>query len=288
MNFTLAFIFSFLAVIGYAVISIYIGKVAQKYGAFWTSFWIQILGLPLTLIFIPFLGLHISMDPYVWLVVIFGIGTFITFILYSKSLSIGPVSIVQSVLKLSSLITFILAILFLGESINTSKIIGAILLIAGMILVSLNFKELFQKKLRTTTKALPLSFLQAVINAVIAIFLAIAIKHFDAFSANVEIRIIIVVLFLLFAVGRPKPQSNFLKTSWKILFFIAVIDVLVFILFTSAIQLYEVSFASMTRSAIPVFTAIIAAMFFKERLTKIEKIGIILTVIGSIFSGIGG
>lgn len=283
MNFSLALLFSFISTLIYSTISIFIGKAAQKHGAYWTSFWIQVLGLPLTLLFLPVFGVNLSLNLYILPIFLFGLGGFFSFILYSKNLSIGPVSVVQAVMRLSNLITFILAILFLSESINIIKTVGATLLIIGAIMVSLDIRELMQRKIQVMTKAVPLSLLQAFINGISFIFLTIAIKHFDGFSANVAVRLIIASLFLLTAISQSKPKHSILKNSGWLLLFIAAGDVVAFILFTFSVQIYQISFASMMQSTIPVMTALIASIRFHEKLRLAQKIGIVLTVAGSIF-----
>lgn len=288
MNFLLAFTFSILSVIGYSIISIYIGKVAKKFGAFWTSFWIQIPGLFLTMIFIPFFGFHLSWDKSLFPILLFGIGGVFNFILYSKCLSIGPVSVVQSVLRLSNLMTFILAILFLNDSINVYKIIGAVLLIIGVFMVSLDFGQLLHKKIKTLTRALPLTLIQIIISGTIYLFLGIAIKHFGGFSANVGVRLAQAPLFLLLSVTQRKPDQGLFRSAWKVLLFITFIDVISFILYTRSVQLYQVSLASMIQTTIPVFTAVFGALFFHEYLNSIQKLGIFITVVGSMSLAISG
>lgn len=282
MNLLLAFILSFLAVIGYSLISIFIGKISQKHGAFWTGFWIQILGLPITLLFVPFFGLSLAVNQYLLPILIFGIGISFNFILYARVLAIGPPSIVQAILRIGSLITFILALVFLGESVSFLKVSGALIIVSGAILASLDFKELHRKKVRLLTKAVPLATLEALISGIIFVFLGIGIKHFGGFSANVGVRLFVVPIYLLISQFRPKPKTNMLKVSWKMILFIAAVDAIAFILYALAIQIYEVSFASIMLATMPIVTAIISALFFHEKLSSQQKLGIILTVIGAI------
>lgn len=281
MNFQLAFILSLTSAIAYSMISILMGKVAKVNGSYWTSFWIQVFGLAVTALFIPFFGLNLTFDMYLLPILVFSIGIFFTFIIYMKCLSIGPIPVVQSILRIGSLITFVIAIFFLGETVNTAKVIGAILVILGVILVSINIAAAIKKQLKMT-KALPLALLQASINGVIFIFLTIAIKHYDGFSANIATRSMVVPLFLLSATVMKKPDSNFFKNSWKILLLIAFVDSVAFILFTLSIKLYQVSLVAIMQSTFPVITAIILTTFFKEKLTMSQKAGIIITFFGSI------
>ncbi len=288
MNFTLAFILSLISAVGYSIISIFIGRVAKKNGSYWTSFWIQVLGLPLTALFIPFFGVNLSFNIYFLPIIVFSIGIFFTFIIYTKSLSIGPVPVVQAVLRLGSFITFILAILFLGETVNLTKIVAGILIILGVILVSFDLKILFKKKIKTLTKAIPYALLQAFINGIIFTLLAISIKHFDGFSANLAVRLIVVPLFLASSFTVRKPNKNFFKSSWRILLFIAAVDAVAFILFTVSIKLYQVSLVAMTQSTFPVITAILCAAFLHEHLIRSQKVGIVITFTGSFLLAFSG
>ncbi len=281
VNFVWALVFSLISVIGYSVISIYIGKVAAKHGAFWTSFWIQVLGLPLTLLFAPFFGLRLTPDVQLLPLVIFGIGMSIVFLLYSKNLSIGPVSVVQSLLRLTNVLIFILAVVFLHERITLVKIMSSLIMISGSVLVSLDIGQLLRKRIRTLTKAAPTVLLQIVLQAIVVLLLGFGIRQFGGFSANVGGRLFLVPVYLLMSVTRWRARPAFTFSSWKLILFITVVDVVAFILYTSSVQLYELSFSSMIQSTLPVLTAILGALFFGERLNRMQKLGIAVAVFGT-------
>lgn len=287
MNLLPAFLLSFTSVVGYSLIAIYIGSVTKRYGAFWSGFWIQILGLPLTLVFAPFFGLNLAINIYFLAIAVFGIGISFGFILYCKSLSIGPVSVVQSILQLGTLITFFMAVIFLNESITIFKVLGSTMVIIASVMVSLDLKELFRKNIRSLTKALPVALLQAILNGMLFFILSIGTKHFDGYSASVGSRLFTVPTFLLVSLTQTRPQKSILKTSFFLFFFIALIDVVSYLFYNTAIQRYEVSFVTIIQGTIPVVTAIIAGLFFKEKLNLHQKLGIILAVIGVIVLGTG-
>lgn len=157
MNLLSAFVFSLVSVVGYSLISIYIGQVTKKYGAFWVSFWIQVLGLLVTLAFIPFFGFSLPINKYFISLIIYSFGITIAFILYAKNLSVGPPSVVQAILRVSNIITFILAIVFFKESLSLYKILGSLVMICGVIMVSLDISSIIKKKVKFSTKALPLT-----------------------------------------------------------------------------------------------------------------------------------
>jgi transporter family protein len=69
--------------------------------------------------------------------VVSGIATGLSWIFYFKALQIGKVSQVAPVDKLSVAITIVLSVIFLGEALTIKTTIGALLIIAGTIVLIL-------------------------------------------------------------------------------------------------------------------------------------------------------
>ena len=69
--------------------------------------------------------------------IISGIATGLSWIFYFKALQLGKVSQVAPVDKLSVALTILLSIIFLGEALTVKTAIGAILIIAGTVVLIL-------------------------------------------------------------------------------------------------------------------------------------------------------
>ncbi len=67
--------------------------------------------------------------------VISGIATGLSWIFYFKALSVGKVSQVAPVDKLSVALTIILSVIFLGEALTLKAALGAALIVAGTVLL---------------------------------------------------------------------------------------------------------------------------------------------------------
>ncbi|OZA57362.1 MAG: hypothetical protein B7X75_05655 [Sphingobacteriales bacterium 39-40-5] len=67
--------------------------------------------------------------------VISGIATGLSWIFYFKALQIGKVSQVAPVDKLSVALTIVLSVIFLGEALTIKTAIGAVLIVAGTIVL---------------------------------------------------------------------------------------------------------------------------------------------------------
>ncbi|MES2519023.1 MAG: EamA family transporter [Bacteroidota bacterium] len=67
--------------------------------------------------------------------IISGVATGLSWIFYFKALQIGKVSQVAPVDKLSVALTIILSVLFLGEELTIKTVMGALLIIAGTVVL---------------------------------------------------------------------------------------------------------------------------------------------------------
>lgn len=76
----------------------------------------------------------ISKHSFLFLV-ISGIATGLSWIFYFKALQIGKVTQVAPVDKLSVALTIVLSVIFLGEALTIKTAIGAILIIAGTLVI---------------------------------------------------------------------------------------------------------------------------------------------------------
>jgi len=73
-----------------------------------------------------------------WLFLIFsGIATGLSWLCYWKAMSLGPVSKVAAIDKLSVAVAILLAVIFLGESLKWQTMLGAGLIILGAVVILL-------------------------------------------------------------------------------------------------------------------------------------------------------
>ena len=78
-------------------------------------------------------------SPKTWLFLILsGIATGLSWLCYFRALQLGPASRVAPVDKLSVVLVILCSALFLGERLTWGKSIGALLIFAGVIVVSLD------------------------------------------------------------------------------------------------------------------------------------------------------
>lgn len=80
-------------------------------------------------------GIHHLSRQNIFFLVISGIATGLSWLFYFKALQMGNVSQVATIDKLSIVLTIILSVLFLGETINLKTALGAGLIVAGALVL---------------------------------------------------------------------------------------------------------------------------------------------------------
>ena len=75
-----------------------------------------------------------AMKAWIFLI-LSGIATGLSWICYWRAMSMGPVSKVASIDKLSLVFAILLGILFLGEKLTWGLAVGAVLMIAGAVII---------------------------------------------------------------------------------------------------------------------------------------------------------
>ena len=83
-----------------------------------------------------------------WSVVLYGIGFLVSAmgaVLMMTSFRYGEVSILQPIMSVAYVFSFIFGFFFLGEPISQTKIIGTLLIIAGSVVMGLPSKERIER-----------------------------------------------------------------------------------------------------------------------------------------------
>ena len=79
-----------------------------------------------------------ALSAHSWLfLTLSGIATGLSWLCYFRALQLGPASRVAPIDKLSVVLVILLAALFLGEQLTTSKVLGGLLIVAGAIVLAM-------------------------------------------------------------------------------------------------------------------------------------------------------
>lgn len=256
-------------------------KATRNMGPLKSMFLFQLIGVPLFLFLLPFApqGIHINS------LTISLIGFFETFVLLLLfyALQIGEASVVVPVVNFYALVAAILGIVFLHESVYLFKIIGMVAILIGVVLIGLRLQDLRKKSAKLYKGIVP-AFFMAIGSGVYFYFVTISARESGWFATALGIRVVISIMcFILLLIRGEKLGSMFKGITWKFLLPAAAFDVVSFSLYNIAVSTSEVSYVSVIYSTQVVITVGLAYIFLKERLNKLQLLGLGIVVAGLIF-----
>ena len=223
----------------------------------------------------------ISMETFVFLI-LSGLATGASWLCYFKALQLGDVNKVVPIDKTSTILTMILAFIFLGESITFNMIIGMVTIGVGTYLM-IEKKDEDKKYIKGRVW-----ILYAVLSAVFASLTSklgkIGINNVES-NLGTAIRTLVVLIMAWMMVFITKKQSEIKNIDKKSLIFIILSGIATgasWICYYRALQDGLASIVVPIDKLSIVVTVVFAYFFFKERLSKRSFLGLILIIIGTI------
>lgn len=212
-----------------------------------------------------------------------GFSTGASWLCYFKALQLGDVNKVTPVDKSSTVMTMLLAFIFLGEQITWLKGAAVVLIGVGTYLM-IEKKQAEQKK--TDRKWLAYAFLSAIFASLTSIFGKIGIEGVES-NLGTALRTVVVLLMAWIIVFMQKKQveiKNIDKKSWLFLVLSGFTTGASWLCYYGALH----DEAAQASVVVPidklsiVVTIAFSYIFLKERLTKKSFGGLILIVVGTL------
>ena len=284
----IAILFSLATFIGWGVGDVFGTIAARKIGGFSYTFWVYVFAFILTTFYVPFqiVNLHLFTLPILFLCIFLGISLIIGNTFFSEASRISNASLVGVISSSAySGPAVLLSALFFHESLTTVKIISFFLVLIGVITASINFNELGEGHLQKMIKdrGVVYALIAVFCWTIDAVFLKVAILKVGWFW---PMYITILCFPLMFAFM--KNQKIKFISPFKKGVFVPVIMATLLLYggeFTYALGLGSgsPSLVSSISGAYPALFALIAFFVFKDRLTKQQITGILVTLSGVIF-----
>lgn len=259
---------------------------SEKIGHFKTFFWSQLAGMALTGAIMFYLQPSLVFSLQTIGILVLGSILYTTGYLYFyKAFEIGNVSVISAAINLNTVIAMVLAYIFLGQRLSQTQLPAVIMIIIGITLVSINLND-FKKG--------SISLLAGVKETVIA---SAAFGVFWNLSQILSPQIgwisttfFVKLLALIFLVVLSTFTKNSIKYDKKYLSFLPTV-ILVGIL--EAIAVASVNFGltvgdliliNPISSALSVVTISLAVIFLKEKISKIQLVGMVIALSGIILT----
>ena len=224
-----------------------------------------------------------EIDAKSWIfIALSGIATGASWLCYFKAISTGDINKVVPLDKSSTVLTAIIAMIFLGESVTVPKVTGLIVITVGTyLMIGKNDGEPETKK---GAGWFVFGALSAVFAALTSVLAKVGIRNVESNLATaIRTAVVLVMAWLtVFATGK---TGKIKETPKNELIFIVISGILTgasWICYYKALQLGEVSVVAPIDKLSIVVTVVFSYIVFKEKLTLKSFMGFLMTIVGTL------
>ena len=213
--------------------------------------------------------------------VLSGLSTGASWLCYFKALQLGDVNKVAPIDKSSTVLTILLAFIFLGEPVSIPQALGVVGIGVGTLLM-ITKKEVEDGK--PHSKAwLVYAFLSAVFASLTSIFGKIGVENVES-NLGTAIRTIVVLVMawvMVFVTGEQKGIRSIGKKSWVFLFLSGITTGLSWLCYYRALQDGPASVVVPIDKLSILVTIVFSWIVLKEKLTPKAAVGLVLILAGT-------
>lgn len=213
--------------------------------------------------------------------VLSGLSTGASWLCYFKALQLGDVNKVAPIDKSSTVLTILLAFIFLGDPVSIPQALGVVGIGVGTLLMIAK-KEVEDGK--PHSKAwLVYAFLSAVFASLTSIFGKIGVENVES-NLGTAIRTIVVLVMawvMVFVTGEQKGIRSIGKKSWVFLFLSGITTGLSWLCYYRALQDGPASVVVPIDKLSILVTIVFSWIVLKEKLTPKAAVGLVLILAGT-------
>jgi transporter family protein len=289
MNTTILSILSGIAgMFGWGIYDFLGGVFAKQIGPFKSFFWSQLAGLisALLLAFVFTINNHVS----TLVIILFPIAAIFYsagYLFFFRGFEIGNVSIVAATMNLWAVFTMLFAFIFMGQRLSTIQTLGVLMIISGVTLASLKWSDIRNQKFQLSS-----GVKEAVLGA---FFFGIFWNISEIISEEVgwQLTTLLVkfgiVLFLLIFSFFVKREIRLTKTDVKTKYTIilmGIIEVGAVAVVNYGLTIGDAILITPIASALSIVTITLAIIFLKDKVTRLQGLGIITAIAGIIVTAL--
>jgi transporter family protein len=207
------------------------------------------------------------------------------YLFFFKGFEIGNVSIVAATMNLWAVFTMLFAFIFMGQRLSTIQTIGVLMIISGATQASLNWSEVRKQGLQLSA-----GVKEAIIGA---FFFGVFWNISEIISEEmgwlfttlfVKLGIILFLLFFSFLVKREISLSKATTQTKYMVVLMGIIEAGAVALVNFGLTIGDAILITPIASALSIVTITLAIVFLKEKVTKLQGVGIIAAIVGIILT----
>ena len=272
---------------GWGIYDFFAGIYSKKIGPYKTFFWSQLAGLFFVLLLISVFPFTLNIPAWImFLLPIAALFYSAGYLLFMKGFEIGNISIVAAIMNLWAVYTMLIAFIFMGQRLSALQSIGVLMIISGATLASLNWSDLRNKRFQLSA-----GVKETVLGA---FFFGVFWNISEVISEKigwlpttlfVKIGIILFLLLLSFLIKRELCLTKASPKTKLMVVLMGIIEAGAVAIVNFGLTIGDAILITPIASALSVVTITMAIIFLKDKVTKLQGLGIVTAISGIIATG---
>ncbi len=253
-------------------------RIVAPLGYYRLLLYVQLVGLvPLLLLAAIFTPPVPSSPRTIVLILATGVCSVSSLFFFYKGLRVGKASIITPVASTSAIVAIALSYAILGETLTLPQIMCIALVMVGILVVSMRSDSDGR-----SDNGIPYAIacmLSAGLNFILIKLVSMDIGEIGTLFFN-RILVTLILLFVIPFFGNPFSRNVQRKVSLKMIVTAGLTDFAGFFGFVVGVGVGIVSIIAPISSASPAVTVVLAQVFLKERLVRIQKVAVVSVILG--------
>lgn len=258
------------------------GVYAKQIGPFKSFFWSQLAGLATVILLALALATTLSVPvPVILLLPIAAVLYSAGYLFFFRGLQIGHVSIVAAAMNLWAVFTMLLAFLFLGQRLSATQSLGVVLILSGAALASTNWSNLRHQGFRLSSGVRE-AVLGAFFFGVFWNISEIISERIGWLLTTLLVKLGVVLSVLLFSLlaRRELGIARAATRTKGMLVIMGMVEAGAVAAVNYGLTIGDVILITPIASALSIVTIALAILILKDRVTKLQGLGMAAAVAG--------
>jgi transporter family protein len=260
------------------------GVYAKRIGPFKSFFWSQLAGLIFALLLIFAFTIHLNVPILVIILlpiaaIVYSAG----YLFFFKGFEIGNVSIVAATMNLWAVFTMLFAFIFMGQRLSTLQSLGVFMIISGVTLASLNWSDIRNHRFQLSS-GVKETVLGAFFFGVFWNISEVITEEIGWLLTTLFVKFGIILFLLLFSF-LIKRELDLTKATTKtkcIVALMGIIEAGAVAIVNYGLTIGDAILITPIASALSIVTITLAIIFLKDKVTKLQGLGMITAIAGII------
>jgi len=271
---------------GWGLYDFFGGLFSKRIGNFKTFFWSQLAGLVFATLLIFAFAINLNIPTSIAILIpVASILYAAAYLLFFKGFELGNVSIISATMNLWAVFTMLFAYIFLGQRLSTFQFLGVLMIIVGVIFVSLKWSDIKDQNLKLLS-GVKETILAALLFGIFWNLSEIISEQIGWSSTTLFVKIGIVMFMLLFSLLVNR-ELSLAKTTPKIkmmILFAGVLEAAAVAIVNWGLTVGDAILVTPIASALSIVTIMMAVIFLKEKITKLQGFGMVIVITGIVFT----